>query len=361
MIHGQANIVIHQPMLELVNELLTIVPKPLDTFFFSNSGAEAVEASLKLARAATGRTNVIAFQGAFHGRTVGTMSLTSSKVLYRSHYAPLMAGVHIAPYPYAYRLGMSPEGAADYALRELKYMFATQTAPDETAAIIVEPILGEGGYIVPHPTFLRGLRDLCDAHGILLIADEIQSGLGRTGKWWGHEHFGIVPDIMLMAKGIASGLPLSAIAARKELMQKWLPGSHGGTYGGNAVACAAGVATIQAMKEEQMVENAAKLGPVLLGGLRDIQEEFPVIGDVRGIGFMAAAEFTAPSGDPAESKHLAKDTVKHCFEDGNLLLLTCGPYDNVVRWIPPLVANDKQIREALGVFGEAVKVVKRGA
>lgn len=354
-IHAQANIVIHQPMLKLAEELATITPPALNRYFFSNSGAEAVEGSLKLARYATGRTNIIAFQGAFHGRTVGAMSLTSSKVLYRSHSAPLMAGVHVAPYPYAYRYGMTPEACSDFCLNELDYMLSTVTSPDETAAIIIEPILGEGGYVVPPSGFLKGLRRICDQTGILLIADEIQTGFGRTGKWFGHEHFDITPDIMLMAKGIASGFPLSAIASRKDIMDKWPPGTHGGTFGGNAVACAAGIATIKAMKEEHMVRNAARLGPVLLGGLRDLQEEYPVIGDVRGIGLMAAVEFTTSSRDWHESKALAKSVQKHCQDDGKLLLLTCGPHENVIRWIPPLITDESQINEALKIFREALR------
>lgn len=356
-IHAQANIFIHKPMLELTEQLLTVTPPGLDRYFFSNSGAEAIEASLKLARYATGRSNIIAFQGAFHGRTVGTMSLTSSKVLYRSHYAPLMAGVHVAPYPYAYRYGMAPEPCATFCLGELEYMMSTVTSADETAAIIVEPVLGEGGYVVPPTAFLQGLRRLCDQTGILLIVDEVQTGFGRTGKWFGHEHFGILPDIMVMAKGIASGFPLSGIATRKDIMDKWPPGTHGGTFGGNAVACAAGVGTMLAMKEERMVENAALLGPVLLGGLRDLQEEFPIIGDVRGVGLMAAAEFTAPSHDWHDSKTVAKAVQKHCLDDGKLLLLTCGPYENVIRWIPPLNTNEGQIQEALGTFRKALKQV----
>lgn len=357
MIHGQANIVYHKPMLDLVEQLLTVVPPPLDTFFFSNSGAEAIEAAVKLARAATGRPNIIAFQGGFHGRTNATMALTSSKALYRAKYAPLMAGVHLAPFPYAYRLGMTPEQATKFALNEIQYMLATQTAPEDTAAILVEPVLGEGGYVVPPDDFLKGLRAICDANGILLIADEVQTGFGRTGKWFGHQHFGVTPDIMVMAKGIASGFPLSGIAASKELMSKWPPGSHGGTYGGNAVACAAGAATIRVMKEEGLIENAATLGPILLGGLRDLQEEFPLIGDVRGLGLMAAAEFTHPSGDWHESKRIAKAVVQECLEDGHLMLLTCGPYDNVVRWIPPLIVSQEQIHDALRIFRQALKKV----
>lgn len=357
LIHGQANIVYHKPMLELVEQLLTVVPQSLDTFFFSNSGAEAIEAAVKLARAATGRPNIISFVGGFHGRTNATMALTSSKAGYRSRYAPLASGIHIAPYPYSYRMKMSPEQAAEFCLGELEYMLETQTTPDQVAGILIEPVMGEGGYLVPPDNFLPGLQAIANKHGILLIADEVQSGFGRTGKWFGHEHWGITPDIMVMAKGLASGFPLSGIASRKDIMAKWAPGSHGGTYGGNAVACAAGVGTIQAMKEDGMVENAAKMGPVLLGGLKDIQEEFPIIGDVRGLGLMAATEFTHPSGDWHESKKIANAVRTKCMEDGNLMLLTCGPYDNVIRWIPPLIVSESQVNDALTVFKSALSHV----
>lgn len=357
LIHGQANIVYHKPMLELVDQLLTVVPAPLDMFFFSNSGAEAIEAAVKLARAATGRPNIISFVGGFHGRTNAAMALTSSKAGYRSRYAPLAAGIHIAPYPYGYRMGMSPEQASKFCLDELAYMLETQTAPDQVAGILIEPVLGEGGYLVPPDGFLEGLQTLANRYGIMLIADEVQSGFGRTGKWFGHQHWNVTPDIMVMAKGLASGFPLSGIAASKEIMSKWAPGSHGGTYGGNAVACAAGAATIRAMKEEGMIENAAKMGPVLLGGLKDVQEEFPIIGDVRGLGLMAATEFTHPSGDWHESKKVAHAVRQKCMDEGNLMLLTCGPYDNVIRWIPPLIVNEAQVNDALGVFKAAVKSV----
>lgn len=364
LIHGQINIVYHKPMLDLVEQLLTVVPAPLDSFFFSNSGAEAIEASVKLARTATSRPNIIGFQGGFHGRTNAAMALTSSKAGYRSRYAPLMSGVHLAPFPYAYRYGMSEAQAVKFALDELEYMLVTQTAPDQVAGILIEPVLGEGGYVPLPEGFLQGLRRICDQHGILLIADEVQTGFGRTGKWFGHQHYpgsdgaAMTPDIMVMAKGLASGFPLSGIATRKEIMAKWAPGSHGGTYGGNAVACAAGAATIRAMKEEGIVENAAKMGPVLLGGLKDLQEEFPILGDVRGVGLMAATEFTHPSGDWHESKKVANAVRAKCMDDGNLMLLTCGPYDNVIRWIPPLIVNESQIGDALGVFKNALQSVK---
>ncbi len=357
LLHGQVNIVYHTPLLELAGELRTIVPQRLDCFFFSNSGAEAVEGAVKLARHATGRPNIIVFQGSFHGRTALTMALTTSKTIYRAGYQPLPAGVFVAPYPYTYRYGWSPEETEAFCLREMEFLLKTQTAPFETAAILVEPVLGEGGYVVPTPGFLAGLRRICDEHGLLLIADEIQSGFGRTGKWFAIEHFGVAPDIMTMAKGLASGLPLSGIAARRELMERWIPGSHGGTYGGNAVACAAAVATIRVIREEGLLENAQQMGALLMDRLRKLQAEFPIIGDVRGLGLMIGVEFTAPDGTPA--KDLAKAVVKGCLKR-HLLLLTCGPWDNTVRWIPPLVVTREQIEEALAIFKEAVEEIACG-
>ncbi len=351
LMHGQVNIIFHPPLLELAEELRTIVPEGLDCFFFSNSGAEAVEGAVKLARHATGRPNVIVFQGSFHGRTALTMALTTSKTIYRAGYQPLPAGVFVAPYPYAYRYGWSPEETEAFCLRELKLLLKSQTAPFETAAILVEPVLGEGGYVVPTPGFLHALRHICDEHGFLLIADEIQSGFGRTGKWFAIQHFGVEPDIMTMAKGLASGLPLSGIAARRELMERWIPGSHGGTYGGNAVACAAAVATIRAIREEHLLENARRMGTLLMGRLRELQSEFPIIGDVRGLGLMVGAEFTAADRTPATGP--AKAVVKGCLKR-HLLLLTCGPWDNTVRWIPPLVVTQQQIEEALATFKDAL-------
>jgi 4-aminobutyrate aminotransferase len=274
LIHGQANIVIHKPMLELVEELKTIVNPSIDGFFFTNSGAEAVEGAIKLARHATGRTNIIVFQGSFHGRTVGTMSLTTSKTVYRAGYQPLMAGVFVAPYPYSYKYGWTDEQTTAWCIEELEFLFLSQTAPNETAGILIEPVLGEGGYVVPPALFLQRLRELCDKHGIMLIIDEIQSGFGRTGKWFAQEHFDITPDIMTVAKGIASGLPLSGVFSKLDLMKKWVTGTHGGTYGGNAIACAAGVATIKAMRDEAMPENARVRGAQLTNHLRRLQLDF---------------------------------------------------------------------------------------
>ncbi len=354
-LHAQANIVIHKPMLQLIEELRKIVPSSIDSFFFTNSGAEAVENAVKIVRAATGKPNIIVFSGSFHGRTAATMALTTSKTGYRTGFGPLPSGIFVSPFPYAFRLGMSEEQASQYALEQLEYLLASQTAPKDTAAILIESVLGEGGYIVPPAAFMKDLREIADKNGIMLICDEVQSGFGRTGKWFAFEHYDILPDVMTVAKGIASGLPLSGVFTRNEIMKKVEVGSIGGTYGGNAVACAAGVATIRAMKEEKMLENANERGLQLMTGLRKLQEEYPQIGDVRGKGLMIGVEFMV--GDrPDKSKPMVKDIV-HAAEDQNLLLLTCGTYDNVVRWIPPLNVTSEQINDGLKIFEGALKMI----
>ncbi|OGO10658.1 MAG: 4-aminobutyrate aminotransferase [Chloroflexi bacterium RBG_13_68_17] len=351
LLHAQPTIVLSQPLLQLVEEMLTVVPAPLDSFFFTNSGAEAIEGAVKLARHATRRPNVIVFQGSFHGRTNLTMAMTTSKAVYRAGYQPLVGGVFVAPFPYCYRYGWDEETTLRFCMRELKLILKSQTAPEETAAIVIEPVLGEGGYVVPPDGFLPALKELCDHYGILLVADEVQCGFGRTGKWFAIEYTGVVPDILVMAKGLGSGMPIAGLAARKDLMDRWIPGSHGGTYGGNAVACAAAVATIQTMRDEHLVENAARMGEVLLAGLRQLQRSHPEIGDVRGRGLMLATEMTDPSGEPWTDR--AKAVVRAAFDEG-LLLLTCGSYENTVRWIPPLVVNASQIEEGLEKFERAL-------
>ncbi|MCU0495586.1 MAG: aminotransferase class III-fold pyridoxal phosphate-dependent enzyme [Chloroflexaceae bacterium] len=353
LLHGQVNIVYHKPMLELVAALRRIVPSALDMFFFSNSGAEAVEASVKLARQVTGRPDVIAFVGGFHGRTYGAMALTSSKGKYREGSAPLPSGIHFAPYATcsSCRFKTSATECCGEPLRQLRHMLNTQTNGASVAAMIVEPVLGEGGYIPAPASFLQGLRAMCDEIGALLIVDEVQSGFGRTGRWWGHDHAGITPDIMVMAKGIASGMPLSGLAARREIMSQWQPGTHGGTYGGNALSCAAAVATIAAMQEEGMVENAARQGQNLMNALCGLKQRQPIISDVRGAGLMVGVELTNADGSPAAAA--TKKAIAACRERG-LLLLTCGTYDNVVRFIPPLIVNDEQVIEAVSIFAESL-------
>jgi len=356
-LHAQANLVIHKPMLQLIEELRTVVPAPIDSFYFANSGAEAVENAVKIARVATGRQNIIVFSGSFHGRTAGTMVLTTSKTVYRSGFGPLPSGVYVAPYPYAFRLKMTEAEASEYALEQLDYLLASQTAPKETAAILVESVLGEGGYVVPPISFMKGLREICDKHGILLIFDEVQSGFGRTGKWFAFEHFHVLPDIITAAKGLASGMPLSGVFSRTDIMLKLDVGSIGGTYGGNAVACAAAAATIRAMREEKMLENATERGVQLMTGLRKFQEEYSQIGDVRGKGLMIGTEFVV-DGKPAKAKQLAKNII-HAAEERGLLLLSCGTYDNTIRLIPPLNVTAEQINDGLNIFSEALEEVIR--
>jgi 4-aminobutyrate aminotransferase len=354
-LHAQINIAIHKPMLQLIEELRQVLPAPIDSFFFANSGAEAVENAVKIAKAVTGRQNVIVFNGSFHGRTHATMALTTSKTIYRSGFSPLPAGIYVSPFPYAFNMGMSEEEASAYALNQLEYLLASQTSPKETAAILIETVLGEGGYIAPPKSFMKGLREICDKHGILLILDEVQSGFGRTGKWFAFEHYDILPDIMTVAKGIASGLPLSGVFSRTDIMRKLDTGSVGGTYGGNAISCAAGVATIRAIRSEKMIENAADKGIQLMTGLRKLQEEYPQIGDVRGKGLMVGTEFIV-DGKQAKAKQLVKDVI-HSAEEKGLLLLSCGTYDNTLRWIPPLNVTTEQINEGLKIFSDSLKEV----
>lgn len=354
LLHGQVNLVTHKPMLELVEELRTIVPKNLDGFFFSNSGAEAVEGAIKLARHTTSRPNIIVMQGSFHGRTIGTMSMTTSKTIYRAGYQPLMPGVFVTPFPYVLRYGWDAEKTSQWCLDELELMLLTQTAPQETAAIIVEPVLGEGGYVVPPTSFMKGLREITKQHGMMLILDEIQAGFGRTGKWFGHQHFDIEPDIMTIAKGLGSGLPISGVVSKLEFMKKWITGSHGGTFGGNAVAAAGAVATIQAMKEEHMIENAQERGAQLMTGLGHLQEKYPQIAENRGLGLMVGTEFRDAKGKP--DKKTAKAVVHEC-SDRYLMLLTAGPWDNSIRWIPPLNVTKEQMGKALGIFEDSLKAV----
>ena len=353
LIHGQYTTVMHRPLLTLAERLGEVLPEGLDSVFFSNSGSEAVEAALRLARHATGRPNVVVFHGSFHGRTVAAASMTTSGTKFRAGFAPLMGGVVVSPFPTAHRYGWDEATATEFALRELDYVLATMSAPAETAAFLVEPVLGEGGYVPASSAFMAGLRERADRHGILLVLDEVQTGWGRTGRFWGHQHFGVTPDVLITAKGLASGFPLSAIAASEELMGKAWPGSQGGTYGGNAVACAAALATLDVITEERLVDNARDVGAALASGLAKIAADHPIISDVRGLGLMLASEFTTPEGepDPAAAVRAQQESVRN-----GLLLLTCGPFGNVVRMIPPLVVTEPQVDDALAIWAAAVEV-----
>ena len=357
-IHLQQNIVYHQPGLQLHRRLPQRFPNPRpDTeygLFLSNSGAEAVEAAVKLAKAATRRPLVIAFRGGFHGRTHGAMALTSSSVKYRAHFEPLMGGVHFVPYPYPLRMG-GTDAALAATLAAIDDLFATLVSPEDVAAFVVEPILGEGGYVVPPHGFLPALRSLADRHGTLLAVDEVQSGYARTGRFFATEWTDATPDIVIMAKGIASGLPLSGILAGRPLLEQLGPGSHGGTYGGNAVACAAAVATLDVIDDEGLIERAQRLGERLLAGLRERVADRGSVAEVRGRGLMVAIEFADGPG-LAPRPDLAKGLLAAAMAR-NLMLLTCGTYGQAVRIIPPLVTTDDEIEHALGVIGDALEEI----
>ncbi|MGE2691771.1 aspartate aminotransferase family protein [Mycolicibacterium pulveris] len=354
LIHAQYTTVMHRPLLTLVERLGEVLPAGLDRVFFANSGSEAVEAALRLARQATGRPNVIVFHGGFHGRTVAAASLTTSGTRFRSGFAPLMAGVHVAPFPDPGHFGWPVEQATDFALTQLDYLLQTISAPADTAAFIVEPVLGEGGYVPGNARFFAGLRERADAHGILLAVDEVQTGFGRTGRFWGGEHFDARPDIVVTAKGLASGFPLSGIAASSAVMEKAWPGSQGGTYGANAVACAAAVATLDVIAGEQLVQNAAERGVQLREALRTVADKYDAITDVRGLGLMIGVEFRDGAGKPDGATAMA---VQQEAARRGLLLLTCGAWGQVVRFIPALVVNAEQVDEAAGIWSDAVSAV----
>ena len=357
-IHLQQNIVYHQPGLELHRRLPSRFPnaRPGEPYglFLSNSGAEAVEAAVKLAKAATRRPVVIAFRGGFHGRTHGAMALTSSNVKYRAHFEPLMGGVHFAPYPYPLRMG-GDDAALASTLEALDELFATVVAPDDVAAFVVEPVLGEGGYVVPPDGFLPALRSLADRHGILLAVDEVQSGYGRTGRFFATEWTDATPDIVIMAKGIASGLPLSGIMAARSLLDQLGPGAHGGTYGGNAVACAAALATLDVIDDEGLVERAERLGTRLLDGIRHRAAGRASVAEVRGRGMMVGIEF-AEGEALVPRPDLAKALMAEALAR-NLLLLSCGTRGQVVRIIPPLVTTEDEVDLAVGIIGDGLAAI----
>ncbi|TMG32894.1 MAG: aminotransferase class III-fold pyridoxal phosphate-dependent enzyme [Chloroflexi bacterium] len=346
----------HEPAIELAERIAAVAPGKLDKVFFANSGAEAVEGAIKLARYTTGRSALIAFQGAFHGRTYGALSLTASKSYYRERYEPFLPGVYHAPYPYPYRNPSGPgeEATLTYVFDFIEEMLDTRVPPRNIAAFIVEPVLGEGGYVVPPAGFMPRLRALCDQHGILLIADEVQSGYGRTGKMFACEHTGVVPDIMTLAKSIASGLPLSAVVASSKLMDQWEPAAHGSTFGGNPVSCAAAVATLEVFERDGILANATEKGNDLLRRLRRLQQQSPAIGEVRGLGLMVGVELVNPDGSP--NKELQKKIRQVCLDSG-MVVLSCGPHDNVLRLVPPLNISQAELDEGWEILNGAFQEV----
>ena len=357
LMHGQVSIGMSSPLVTLTNRMLgndgsgrgSLLPASHDRLMFSTTGAEAVENAIRLVRAATGRPNLIVMQGGYHGRTIGTLALTRSKVSYGVRNHPQMPGVFVAPFPYDTQ---TPGIDADGSLYQLELLLKQQSAPADTAAVIVEPVLGEGGYVPPPRGWLRGLRELCDQHGLLLVFDEVQSGFGRTGRLWAHQHEeGVEPDVLVMAKGIASGLPLSAISSRAELTRTVPPGAMGGTYAANPVACAAALATLDVFEEEKLVENAAARGEQLLAGLRTLVAEHDGwLKEARGVGLMVGLEFGpgAPAGTSAALS-------RACRRRG-LLLLTTSVFETL-RFIPPLNVSAGEVDAALSIVGDALREV----
>ena len=352
-VHAQVNCYRHDLLEPLAARLAEVTPDGIDTFFLANSGAEATEGAVKLAKQATGRPNVIVFQGSFHGRTHLAMAMTTSKTSYRAGHTPLPAGVFPAPFPQTVGTGLTEEEAVARALDGVRFLLAGQTAPTETAAMILEPVLGEGGYYPAPASFLRGLREICDEHGILFIADEVQSGFARTGHMFFVEESGIRPDVLVMAKGIGSGFPIAAIGASAELMARWPTGSHGGTYGGNPMGCAAALATIDVLTRPGFLDRVNARGDQLREGLRELAAEHPVVADVRGPGLMVAMEFRDPTTGAPDAARAAA-VIAHCREQGRLLLMNAGTWANSIRFMPPLVVDEDEMAVAVDAVTAAV-------
>jgi 4-aminobutyrate aminotransferase len=344
-IHAQVNVFTHDLLEPLAARLAELAPGAIDTFFFANSGAEITEAAVKLAKQVTGRPNVIVFDGSFHGRTHLAMAMTTSKTVYRAGHAPLPSGIFVAPFPDL--LATDEAGEVRRALAGVDRVLATMTAPSETAAMILEPILGEGGYAPAPKAFVEGLVERCREHGMLFVADEVQTGFGRTGKMFAVEHVGVEPDVICMAKGIASGFPFAALGTRRELDDRWPRGSHGGTYGGNPIGCAAALATIEVMSAPGFLDNVMARGRQLTDGLGELAQLDPGIVQVRGVGLMVATVFADPSRVGA--------VMRHCLHEGRLILMNAGTDGTVLRWMPPLVVTAAEIDEALQSFGAALK------
>ncbi|MBN1266171.1 MAG: aspartate aminotransferase family protein [Anaerolineales bacterium] len=358
LVHNPVGIVFSEPVLKLAETLPAVMPGGLDMFFFGNSGAEAVEGSLKMARYVTERPVIIAFKGSFHGRSYGAASVTSVKSKYRKHYEPFVPGVYFAEYPYPYRcpLGDSDEIVTGWSLKSLKDIFDHYADPSQVAAILVEPVQGEGGYIVPPAGFLPRLREICDEHGILLILDEVQSGFGRTGEMFAAQVFDVQPDILAVAKGIANGFPLSATAARSDLMSRWLAGSHGTTFGGSPISCAAALAVLEVIREDNLLANARAMGTLLLDGFRSLQVKYDLIGDVRGLGLMVAMELIVPGSDKTPDGQAAAKVLEGCLDRG-LLGYMAGHDGQVVRLMPPLNVTRAQVEQALEILENSLQAL----
>jgi 4-aminobutyrate aminotransferase len=341
----------YESIIRLAEKLSTVTPNGIEKFGFANSGAEAVEASVKLAKYVTGRQGVITMRGGFHGRTMGSVSYTTSSARYRDGYHPILGSVFVTPFPRPYRWGKSEEASTELALDELGYKFKHEVTPKNIAALLVEPVQGEGGYYPAPPAFLEALRAIADQHGIMLIFDEVQSGFGRTAEWFSSDHYAVDPDIIVMGKGIANGLPVSSYGASAEILDRWPIGSHGTTFGGNPVACGAGVAVIDTM--EGLLPHARQLSAHAFDRLGKLEVAHDTIGEVRGLGLMIGIELVK---DP-ESREPDADAMKFVSQyalEHELIVISCGPDRNVIRFIPPLITTGDELDQAIDTIDTAL-------
>jgi 4-aminobutyrate aminotransferase len=340
----------YDSLVTAAEKIVSVTPPSIEKLFFMNSGAEAVEASIKLARRVTGRQGIMVFRGAFHGRTMGSVTYTTSNAKYRRGYHPLLPSVFVTPFPHPFRWGMSQADATEHALMELDLKLKHEVMPDELAAFLVEPMQGEGGYYPAPPAFLQRLRELADRHGILLVLDEVQTGFGRTGTWFASEHYGVEPDVLVMGKAIANGLPLSAVGARARLHDAWPAGSHGTTFGGNPVSCAAAAANVDVLAG--LIPGVAERSSHAFAHLGELAERHPTIGEVRGLGLMIGVELVKPGSntpDPEAFPFLARYARHH-----GLFILDCGPDANVIRFVPPLCVSLEELDTAIEIIDGAL-------
>jgi len=359
--HTAFNVLMYEPFVSMAKRLCEITPGdfPKQAHLF-NSGAEAVENAVKVARRYTGRYNIIAFEGGYHGRTLMAMALTSQVKYYKYGFGLTDIGVMRVPYAYCYRCayGLKYPDCAIHCVKRIEDMFRTYVAAEDIAALVVEPILGEGGYIVPPKEFIQGLRKICDAYGILFIDDDIQMGIGRTGKMWGIENFDVVPDILCSAKSLGGGLVLSAVVGRKDMMDSVDVGGLGGTFGGNPLACVAGLVTMQIVEEQGLLKRSTELGKIALDRLQDMKQDYKIIGDVRGLGSAIGTEFVKDRNTKEPATAETAEILKRCHENG-LIVMRCGSFHNIIRLMYPLVIRKDELEKGLDILEDAVKVVSQ--
>ncbi len=355
--HTCFSVMMYEPYIELAERLVKLTPGefPKKALFF-NSGAEAVENAVKIARWATGRPAIIVFDNAYHGRTLMTMTMTSKVKPYKYGFGPYAPEVYRAPFPYPYRMNMTAQESIDFCIQELERMFVGEVAPDQVAAIIVEPVQGEGGFMVSPPGFLRALKNVCEKHNILFIADEIQSGFCRTGRMFAVEHDGVEPDLVIIAKSMGAGMPISGVVGRAEIMDAPLPGTLGGTYSGNPVACAAALAVLDLYEKEDYAARSREIGHIITKRFLKLQEHYALIGDVRGLGGMAAMELVKDRSTKEPDSQAASDVLTAAHHRG-LVLIKAGMYDNVVRILVPLCVTDEQLNRGLDIVEAALETI----